>query len=324
MPLRATEIAASARCILTITPNPSLDYLFEANSLVWDDANRLAAPRRRPGGQGINVTRAAATLGASSVAVALLGGSTGEELERFLQHENTPCVRIPIEGETRTFVGVRENDTGRSLLLNPRGPEIRAAECDAVLRQISSAIAHRAPSWVAGCGSLPPGLPPDFYERVGSQARQAGARFVPDCDGEPLRLAATHADLLVPNQHEAERLLNLTIDDLKSTRDAVIRLTELGVTYAAITLGEHGAVLSDGAAVWHAQAPRSQSGSAVGAGDAFLAALLIALDRAATLEQAVVDAVAAGTAVLSGTGSDLLVAAEFERLRTKVEVRPLD
>src|SRR5262245_36709174 len=101
--------------ILTITPNPSLDLLFESPRLVWDDANRLDAPRRRPGGQGINVTRAARVLGASSVAVALLGGRVGDELQSMLSAEGTPCERIDITGETRVFVGARETESGRSL-----------------------------------------------------------------------------------------------------------------------------------------------------------------------------------------------------------------
>ena len=48
--------------ILTVTPNPSLDLLFRAERLVWDDANRIPLPRRRPGGQGINVVRAVRAL----------------------------------------------------------------------------------------------------------------------------------------------------------------------------------------------------------------------------------------------------------------------
>jgi 1-phosphofructokinase family hexose kinase len=309
--------------ILTVTPNPSIDYLFDADTLVWDDANRLNAPRRRPGGQGVNLTRAANALGASSVAVALLGGQTGDELEQFLRAENTPCVRIPIKGETRIFVGVRESDSGRSLLLNPRGPQIDPDEGDAILSRCAEAIARVRPTWVTGCGSLPPGLPLDFYARLGLLAKEAGARFVVDCDGEPLKRAAPHAHLLVPNQHEAARLLNTSIDDLAAVRQAVLRLTELGAANAAITLGEQGAVLSDGTSVWHAQPPRWQRGSAVGAGDAFLAALLHALTQSKPIEECVAEAVAAGTAVLNGKGSDLLLRSELEKVREKIEVRPL-
>jgi fructose-1-phosphate kinase PfkB-like protein len=68
---------ADRTLVLTLTPNPSLDLLFSAERLVWDDANRLSDPRRRAGGQGMNVTRAALALGARSEAIALLGGRTG-------------------------------------------------------------------------------------------------------------------------------------------------------------------------------------------------------------------------------------------------------
>src|SRR5690606_27197723 len=66
---RANRKARETNVILTLTPNPSLDLLFEAESLRWNDANRLEAPRRRPGGQGINVVRAARALGGDARAV---------------------------------------------------------------------------------------------------------------------------------------------------------------------------------------------------------------------------------------------------------------
>ena len=49
--------------IVTLTPNPSIDLLFQTTRLVWDDANRVESPRRRAGGQGVNVVRALRELG---------------------------------------------------------------------------------------------------------------------------------------------------------------------------------------------------------------------------------------------------------------------
>ena len=73
--------ARQAPLAVTVTPNPSVDILFETETLVWDDANRVPEPRRRAGGQGINVARALRVLGAEAVPVALLGGRTGAEVE---------------------------------------------------------------------------------------------------------------------------------------------------------------------------------------------------------------------------------------------------
>jgi 1-phosphofructokinase family hexose kinase len=310
--------------ILTITPNPSLDLLFETERLAWDDANRMNAPRRRPGGQGINVTRAARVLGGSSVALALLGGRVGDELELDLVAEGTPCERIDVEGDTRVFVGVRETSTGRSLLLNPRGPRISPAEHARIAQTMTAVLMRLRPRWVAACGSVPPGMPAALYASLGEAAHQVGARFVPDCDGEALCAAAPVADLFVPNQHEAERLLDFPIPDLDAAAEATHRLRALGAPLAAITLAAQGAVFNDGKSIWHARPPAIDHGSAVGAGDAFLAALLVELERQATSEVALRRAVAAGAAVLHGQGSELLSMEVVEQMFPQIEARPLE
>jgi 6-phosphofructokinase 2 len=322
--VKSTPAFPELDLILTVTPNPSLDLLFEAGRLVWDDANRIDAPRARPGGQGVNVTRAARALGGTSLAVALLGGRVGDELERFRAAENTPHERIRFSGETRVFIGARETETGRSLLLNPRGPRIAPEECDRIIEEAVRAIASTKPAWVAACGSIPPGLPVDFHARIGAAAREAGARFVPDCDGEALRAAAPYANLLVPNQHEAERLLKTRITDVESSARCARMLLELGAEFGAITLGERGAVLTNGRCTLHATAPQLDRGSAVGAGDSFLAALLVGLLRKEPLDDLARQAVAAGSAVLAASGSELLSRAGVEALSEKVEVRQID
>ena len=108
--------------ILTITANPSLDLLFASDGLVWDDANRVPNPRVRPGGQGINLARAARVLGADALAVAPLGGAFGAVVRDALSGEGF-LRAVEIAGETRVFVEARDPDAG-SLPLNPRGPTL--------------------------------------------------------------------------------------------------------------------------------------------------------------------------------------------------------
>lgn len=329
--------------IITVTPNPSLDLLFRTDRLVWDDANRVPLPRRRPGGQGINVVRAARSLEprATARAIALLGGAVGRELEDVLAAEGTPLRPVPVAGESRVFVGVRETATGRSLLLNPRGPAAGNAEAEGLLaaleEELSVAEAAGSSAWVACCGSLPPGLPADLYARLGAAARARGHRFVPDCDGEALRGAvAAGCDLLVPNIHEAGRLLGREIVDIPDAVRAARSLLELGPAVAVITLGAEGAVAATPDGSWVA-APalpaalreEAAGGSAVGAGDALLAALLLALDAASTpttpvpaeaIAAALAWAVAAGTATLLGRDGSLVLAADVARVRASVHV----
>ncbi len=307
--------------IVTVTPNPSLDLLYEAGRLLWDDANRIAEPRRRPGGQGINVARTAHVLGADVTALALLGGATGYELRVILQEEGTPLRAVPAALPTRLFVAVREREARRALLLNSPGPDRTAAEADQLLRALAELLRERPRRWVAACGSLPPGFPADFYARAGAAARAAGARFVPDCDGDALRLAAAAGcDLLVPNQHEATRLLgHVAGDDATSAAAAAVELLALPCPMAAITLGARGAVLATRAGVWHASGP-AQEGSAVGAGDAFLAGLLIALEMGVGEAEALRRATACGSAALVAPGSAMLTPAAFQEALAVTQV----
>jgi 6-phosphofructokinase 2 len=313
-------MADHATLVLTVTPNPSLDLLFETECLVWDDANRMEDPRRRPGGQGVNVARAVLALGGSAAAVALLGGATGREIALALEAEGTPLHAVMAPGETRTFVAVRELGTGRSMLLNARGP---AREPDDVARiegEVATALAGTRPRWLACCGSVPPGFPGDFYARLARTARSHGVATVVDCDGEPLRRAlAAGCDLVVPNRHEAERLLGSRLEDTAAAAAAARELAR-AAGCAAITLGSDGAVLARGDECWHARPPLIASGSAVGAGDAFLAGLLVALEPGASLDGCLRAAVAAGAAALLSRGSDLISADAVQDLQAAIEV----
>lgn len=319
--------------IVTLTPNPSLDLLFTAEQLVWDDANRIPMPRRRAGGQGINVTRAARALRPHGLthAIAPLGGPIGRELQEMLDAEGTSLTPVAIAGDTRVFVGVRVRDEHRSLLLNPRGPVVTDAEAEALLEALDRVLGGlRGSPWVVASGSLLPGLPADFYARVGRLARGHGARFVPDGDGEALARAVSEADLLVPNELEAARLVGSPIDSPESAASAGHELRARGAERVVITMGDRGAVAVTGRAAWwaHPESPADRvaalaDGSAVGAGDAFLAGLLLAIEVGAPDDEALVAGVAAGTAALLSEGTDLVTREDADEVKGWVKLERL-
>jgi len=232
----ADEEAATGG-ILTVTPNPSLDLLHTVGRLVREDANRVAEPRVRAGGQGINVARVAAVLGGEATAVTLLGGASGDEIRSSLAGEAVDLCAAAAGAPTRTFVAVFETDTGHGLLLNSPGPKRSPAEEAALFERVADRIERLRPAWVAGCGSLPPGFATGFYRRVGFAARADGARFVPDCDLPALADAVRDGcDLLVPNRHEAERLTGRPAGSVHEAALVAHDLLDTARIGAAITL----------------------------------------------------------------------------------------
>ena len=234
---------------------------------------------------------------------------------------------MPIAGQTRVFCGVRETETGRSLLVNPRGPVLSPAEGAALLEETERVLEQEHPAWLACCGSLARGLPTDFYARVARLARERGVAFVPDGDDEALRRAVeVGCDLLVPNQHEAARLLGapapapdpVSVSEAAAAAAALRRWSPI----ACITLGAAGAVCAAPGGAWHAAPPADAAagGSAVGAGDVFLAAFVLARQAGAEPAEALRRAVAAGTAVLAGQADQLVSRADAAALEPRVRL----
>ena len=96
-------------------------------------------------------------------------------------------MRVPIGGETRTFVAVHERPSRRTLLVNPRGPHVEPREVDALLEAAAIALKILRPRWVVGSGSTPPGCPHDLFAQLGMLARGSGSRFIADTDGEAMQ-----------------------------------------------------------------------------------------------------------------------------------------
>jgi ribokinase len=111
------------------------------------------------------------------------------------------------------------------------------------------------------------------------------------------------ADILTPNETEAERLTGRSVIDVDSAEQAGARLHERSGGQILITLADQGCVLvgTDGAR--HFPAPRVEAIDSTGAGDAFNGGLAVALARGEPLERALETALRAGAAATLRPGA---------------------
>jgi 6-phosphofructokinase 2 len=86
----------------------------------------------------------------------------------------------------------------------------------------------------------------------------------------------------------------------------------------ALTLGARGAVLATKDGALRLASPKVETKSAVGAGDAFLGAMVRALAGGEPVSQAFALGVAAGAATAASAGMGLATRAEIERLLAPV------
>lgn len=286
--------------IVTVTANPSLDRTVEVDQLRRGEVLRATATHVHAGGKGVNVSRALVAHDLPTLAVLCTGGYAGVELVALLDDAGVPLAQVPVAGGVRTNLTVVEPD-GVVTKLNEPGPGLTRAERDALLCAVADAIGSGT-DWVAGCGSLPPGVPSDFYALLVDQAHAHGARAAVDTSGEALAAClAAGPDLVKPNAEELAECAGLPVRTLADAVHAAEILRDRGAKAVLASLGPDGAVLVDDHGATHATArPAGPVLSTVGAGDATLAGFLAA---GGTGERALREAVAWGAAAVTLPGS---------------------
>ena len=159
--------------------------------------------------------------------------------------------------------------------------------------------------WVIASGSLETGMPPDIYGQVARQARARGQRMVVDTSGPPLALALeAGVDLIKPSLGEFEALVGTPLPDPAAQEAAALAFIRSGRTrMVAVTLGEDGAFLATEAGVIRMPGLPVPFRSAVGAGDSFLAALVLSLSQGKSQRESLAWGIAAGTAAVVCAGT---------------------
>ncbi|MDI1346351.1 MAG: 1-phosphofructokinase family hexose kinase, partial [Pseudolabrys sp.] len=272
--------------IITLTPNPAVDLSTATERIVPTMKMRCQSPKRDPGGGGVNVARVVQRFGGTVEAILPVGGFTGQLLRRLIDDEGVPSRLVNVEAETREDFAVSELSTAQQYRFVLPGLPLREAEWRACLDAL--AVSAPPPKFVVGSGSLPPGVPDDFYAQAASIARRLGARFALDTSGAPLKAALDLGVYLIkPNLREMCELagakLNGSSDWVAAARQYI---TAGKVEVVALSLGHRGAFLVTRDLALHAQPLPIQPVSAVGAGDSFLGAMIYALAKGDNLTDA--------------------------------------
>lgn len=309
--------------IVTMTMNPAIDVSTKVDRVVPVHKLRCSTAQREAGGGGINVARVASRLGADVKALYPCGGAAGALLRRLIDAEGIASLSVPVAEETREDITVFERETGEQYRLVFPGPELAEAEWRRCLEALSELKGRTA--FLVASGSLPPGVPEDFYAQAVKIANERGAKVIVDTSGPPLRSAVTAGvHLIKPNLRELCELAGGALDDEQSWVAACRKLIDGGgVEVIALSLGHHGALLVSAEGAWRAEPVEVEIVSAVGAGDSFVGALVWSLACGHGLEQAFRYGVAAGSAALLTPGTELSRPADVERLYGEVRIRRL-
>lgn len=252
------------------------------------------------------MSRAIRKLGGTSSAWLLSGGPSGQRLCDLLQQEGVDFWAIPTKNWTRENLMVMEDNTGNQYRFGMPGPETQESEWRQCLQKLENL--QQLPTFVVASGSLPPGVPDDFYAQVAAIANTRGFKLIVDTSGEALMAAAGEGVyLLKPNLGELAALAGKEqITAMEQEELARKVLSEGKCKVLVVSLGPRGAMLATKEGeLSYVVPPTVPQQSAVGAGDSMVAGMVLALQQGRSLDEVVRYGVAAGTAATMTPGSEL-------------------
>ena len=163
-------------------------------------------------------------------------------------------------------------------------------------------------------------MPQDFYGRLARLAARRGQHFVLDTLSEALKPALGHGVTLIkPSLGELEGLLGRTVRDWREQEAEALALVRAGAArYVVVSLGAEGAILAWEKGVLRLPAPKVVVRSTVGAGDSFIAGMILGLSRGDAPEDAFALGIAAGAATVMTYGTAHLLLTDTEALYRQI------
>lgn len=305
--------------ILCLNPNAAIDKTIVVSSFDINKIHRPESVVALAGGKGCNVARALKTLGEEPIVSGWVGGFAGQFIEKELREEGIRTDFVHTDFESRTCTSVLDREKQTMTEIYETGESVPLEKIVELQTHIQATIKNYEA--VTLSGSLPPGVPPDFYAGVIAIAKSAGIPTYLDSSGDALRIGAEAGPFLVkPNEAEAKSLLGVKSGDSLDFVQAAAEISARYKTNVVLSMGKKGAVVAKEQDVFLVSGPSVDAKSAVGSGDCMLAGLAHGVSRGYSFEESILCGVAAGAANTLTIGAGQFKLENFERLRSQVRI----
>lgn len=269
--------------ILSITMNPSLDKVYFVYNFERGKVFRPEKVTATAGGKGLNVARVINAMGHDVITTGLLGGLHKKFIQKRLKKLNIENQFIKIAGETRTCINITDQSNEITTEILESGPEIKKKELAKFLKKYKQLISKI--EIVVASGSLPKGVPVDFYKKLITIAKRYDKIFILDTSEQYLKNGIKGIPYMIkPNQEEVSSLFEKNYKSINNLIEPLLKFKNNGIAMPIITMGKQGALSIINNSVYHFQTPEVEVVNVVGSGDAFVAGCAVGLKRLDKIE----------------------------------------
>lgn len=294
--------------IVSVSPNTSTDRVSIVENWVPGEPARTLLSFDQAGGSGAHSTGVVQQLGGDACSIVLLGDYNRERWIRAAERENMAYDYVEMGAPNRSTFVLIDKQKGNVAEIIDAGPQVHEATAQELMDKIAQYLDDTGILILSG--SLPPGIPDDFYAQVIRLAHLRGVKTLVDAKGEPLRFAMEERPWAIkPNLVEFHQAVGF---ETRTLNDHITRLREFVGRYAEVvllSLGEDGVLVATTSDVWHLTVsdhlvtlPDSTALNTTGCGDALVGGFCYSYVRSEDVLESARWGVAAATATLGTYG----------------------
>lgn len=318
------DAAAGIEMILTVTLNPAIDKFYVINRFDLHSVMRVESMVCTAGGKGMNVARVAALSGSQTLAMGFIGGYTGELYLSLLDEKSkniTPAF-TKVKGETRTCINVHDGQSHKSTEFLEPGEPVTSADIERFLDAFNANLEKAAIVTISG--SVPKGIPDDFYSTLVERSRAAGRKVIVDTSGaQLLRVVNSKPTMIKPNIDEIGQLTGYSVPDHDAVIDAVKKFHQDGIEWVVVSLGADGLIAACDDGIFAARPPKLDVVNTVGSGDSLVAGFAVSMEKKRGTEEMLRFAVTVSAANTLTKTTGWYEKKDFERIYPQVIVEKI-
>lgn len=257
--------------IYTVTLNPCLDYLVAVPGFQSGRVNRARYERIIPGGKGINVSYVLNILKQDNLALGLVGGFTGAEIERLMDKDGIQHDFVQLQcGSSRIDVQMVD---GIESSIHGVGPLITQDDIDALCEKLQKL---EDGDTLVLSGSIPRGARDTVYSDILRSVEHKDLYIVVDAKGPLLLNTLKYKPFLIkPNRQEMIDIFFRNPDSIDDIIHYAQSMQGMGARNVLVSLSAEGAILvSESGEIYRHSAMEGTVHNTVGCGDSMLAGFL--------------------------------------------------
>jgi 1-phosphofructokinase family hexose kinase len=271
--------------IICVLLNPTYDKIIKIDNFQPGGTYKVEEVFEFPVGKAISVALTIKTMGNNPIVIALIGKDEGSIYHKFLTKNQIEHQITSIDGKTRSNITILDEMRNLSTHIRFPGFNVSNEELDKLKYDLMSYI--QTGDYVIFSGSLPGGVPADYFIKISAILQKKGVKVVIDTSGDPLKtilkckpfliksnleeMSTILGENLIESQELAENPNKSTLIELSKKCEPLLKF---GPEYIILTLGKYGSILISNKEILYASVFLESAPYTVGSGDAFLGGFL--------------------------------------------------